>query len=331
MQKIAIALLLVSNCVIAQQADTLVSLSSSWAIDPKSKVGATARIPATNQNPFPYCFATAAAMLYDQNQCIIAGKKSCDNSPTSFLAIAAAGQKDIGQGKLSPLVGGSPIKSLEYLLTTGKVLESDCGYTNISILQDVGLYKLTHELKLLHDARNKYWPRAPYLSNYYRYQFKNVVQEINHTIDETAIDQMLTQPFELEKITAQVLLNPKCFTPKKSSRQFQLKFTTVDLKNLTAAQQQIHKLLKQKKPIIVNFCPRLNNHTHCNQDQPLHSLVIIAQAKAVHKITKDSRTVYWVVNSWGESWQEKNTDGWVYADPLLEALVGEIVWLEVKQ
>jgi hypothetical protein len=41
--------------------------------------------------------------------------------------------------------------------------------------------------------------------------------------------------------------------------------------------------------------------------------------------------VYWVVNSWGETWQKENADGWIFADSLLESLIGEIVWLEFKQ
>jgi hypothetical protein len=53
-------------------------------------------------------------------------------------------------------------------------------------------------------------------------------------------------------------------------------------------------------------------------------------AKATHRGTGDQRTAYWIVNSWGETWQEKNTDGWIFADSFLESVFAEIIWLDQK-
>lgn len=327
MRKIIFALLLVCNYSTAQTVTSLIKLDDSWKIDNKTKIGTSVRISATNQHPFPYCFATAATMLYDQTVCSLNNAKQCKNPQTSFLAISAAGQGFKELNKLNPNAGGSPIKSLNYLLNTGRVNESDCGYNNI--FNDTGLYKLTYELRTLHEKYKKYEARAPYLSGYFKYEFTKTIKQLSSELDQQTIDELLSDYYDLEKITAKTLLNAKCFKPQEIDNKFQIKFTRVDSKDLKQAQLQIEKLLRQKKPIIVNFCTSLNKNNECG-NQTLHSLIIISQAKAVHKITEDKRTVYWLVNSWAEEWQQQNSDGWVYADKLLEALVGEIIWLELK-
>lgn len=339
MQKIILyMLLLTASSSFAQQitSTSLEKLDTAWTINTKTKIGANTRILATSQDPFPFCFSTAAAMLYDQTICTLNNKDCTQQPPTSFLAITSAGQGLNVKERINPLVGGSPIRSLEYLLAMGPVSTAQCNYTWLTTSKNTSssnysVYRLNNDLKPAQDNWKKYKTTAPYLSRFHKFQYKQILSDINPNITQQEIDQLIEEPFNLEKITAQLLLPSSCWqTTEKSSTQFELKFTKIDPKNLKQSFAIIEKLLKQKKPIIVNFCTTrpINGVCESYNNQNLHSFIIIAQATAVHKITEDKRTVYWVVNSWGETWQQQNSDGWVYADKLLEAVTGEIAWLE---
>lgn len=324
MRKIIVILFFLFSTVQAQEqtSSSLFKVDSSWIVDPKTRLGSETRIAATQQNPFPYCFSTAAAMLYDQTNCNMAGK--CDK-PTSFLAITQAGQNLENTEELNPQEGGSPLKSITSLLT-GRIIDHDkCNYD--VMLTRSGLYRLIYDAKSYYDNYHKYKQRAAYLSNYYRYLLKELLETINPRSTLDLVDNILQkEKFDLNYVTFKTLLNPECFDKNVNANKYSVKLTKIDSKNIKPAILQIENLLRKKKPIIVSFCPTLTHSGKCADS--LHSLVIIAQARIQHRITGDRRTAYWLVNSWGEDWQQKNSDGWVYADRLLESLVGELIWLE---
>lgn len=324
MRKIVFLLFFIASAVQAQQqtSTSLFRVDSSWTVDPKTRIGSINRIKATQQNPLPYCFSTAAAMLYDQTNCNTVGR--CEKQ-TSFLAITQAGQGLENTEQLDPKEGGSPFKSVKHLLT-GQIVEYDkCNYANIL---RTGLYRLTYDAKAYYENYHRYKQRAAYLSNYYRYLLKNVLEELNPRVSLDTVDDILQrEKFDLNYVTFKTLLTSECFeTRTDTANKYSVKFTKIDSKNIKPAILQIESLLRKKKPIIVSFCPTLTKDGKCSDY--LHSLIIVAQARVQHQITGDRRTAYWLVNSWGEEWQEQNSDGWVYADRLLEALVGELIWLE---
>lgn len=325
MRKIIFLVLILPNIVLAQPS-ALLKIDSSWIIDPKTKAGSTTRVQATQQNPLPFCFATAAAVLYDQTRCNI-DSKDCKDT-TSFLALASAGQ-GLEIDKLNPSNGGSPTKSLRYLLDNGSVSYNKCNYNQIYNTNQYAVYRLVNDLKLTQTKWQDYKERAKYLSNFYKFQFKSILKEVNPSITQQRVNNLLNSNFNLEKITASLLLNKDCFSFNEKDQRFIIKFTKIDSKDIKSAVNQISTLLKQKKPIIVNFCA-LQNTNDCANSSEIHSFVIVAQAKATHKYSLDKRTVYWVVNSWGEDWQQQNSDGWIYADKLLETITGELIWLEQK-
>ena len=193
-------------------------------------------------------------------------------------------------------------------------------------------YLLPQELKQAQLNWFKYKDRTEYLANYHKFVFKDILKKLNPEIDESLIKQLFEQSVDHEKIAAKVLLGDSCTNNLQKDNRFKIKFTKVDLTNLSLITQTIDKLLSQRKPIIVNFCTnKLIEGSLCEaKNSDLHSLVIIAKATVVHQITGDRRQAYWLVNSWGEEWQEKNTDGWVFADKLLENITGELIWLDPK-
>jgi hypothetical protein len=326
------ALLLFAHQALAQQTG-LAKIEHFWTLDKKSQTGAKSRIPAAQQNPLPFCFSTAASQLYDQAICMQAGS-NCQKQPlTSFLAITPAGQGFLEPTRLNTVRGGIPIKSLEYLLQQGRVSLTNCNYNHLKPTDtNLTTYLLTQELAQSQLNWLKYKDRAPYLASYFKFAFKDVLTKLSPAISAELVQELIEAPVDVEKIAAILLLPAACTTNLEKPKQFTVKFTKIDLANLRQATKTIDKLLSQQKPIIVNFCSsKLIEGSLCEPNNPnLHSLIIIGKATVVHQITGNHRYAYWLVNSWGEEWQEKNMDGWVFADKLLENITGELIWLDPK-
>lgn len=308
-------------------------VTKSWELDWTTTQGAKTRVLAHQQNPYSFCFSTAAAALWDQQRCLLANR-GCKTFPrSSFLAATPAGQ-DLPVGVAIEINrAGSTVRSLRHLSETGFVgfdrcnynhaKETDADYT-LKLTTQGEITKLIVQAKERWDEHQKY---APYLERFWRRAFRETVRVANPQLGIEIVDRILAQPLTEPELMSKILVGPGCYTDLKRDRRFRVQYQAINSKSRATA-ALIEELLAQNKPVIVNIClsGSVADCTEINR----HSLVVVAQAKAKHSATGDLRTVYWVVNSWGELWQQANADGWVFADHFLDGVLGEVVWLDQK-
>lgn len=308
------------------QLPSLISPSKEWEINLRSTIGAKTRIKATHQDPLPFCFATAATMLWDQHRCTIDKKNCFDQTPSSFLATVAAGQRFSLGSEIDMRNGGSPYLSLNHIVKNGFVEYKNCNYSE-------DLKDKKHQLYQLDSFRQqwlKYRDYTPYLERFYKKEFIKTVQNFNPEITELEAEIILNMPLSETELSSVLLIRPGCWKNSIKDNRFVIKYFDVKV-NLNAKKTFgiINKLLDEKKPVLINFCSKTTKNLPCGHSD-YHSAIIIARSIAINNITKDKRTVYWIVNSWGEGWQAENRDGWVFADNLLEEINGELIWLDLK-
>lgn len=317
---LSLVLTILTNVVTAQQ--VMVPVTTDWKIDPKTRVGATTRITATQQNPFPFCFSTAAAMLYDQHRCMQENKLCSTIQQTSFLAVTASGQRLDSTGEIDVLLGGAPVLSLlELIKLKNPPSFANCNYNQIDPKNTNIQYKLS-SLNGIRELWLKYKDYTPYLERYYRREYKNVLREIRPSITDEETNVILNLYLSSGEIAAQLLLNKQCFSDTVKDPKYTIKYVSPN--DPKAALAAIDKILSTKRPVLISFCYTDN----CKTD--MHSLILISRAKFINEITNDTRTAYWLVNSWGEEWQKQNHDGWVFAEHLLTKITGALLWLETK-
>jgi hypothetical protein len=300
-----------------------------WQLDLQNRVGYQTRVKATQQNPYPFCFATGAAMLFDQQRCQT-NRRDCTNAPTtSFLHAVAAGQSS---KTLNADAGGNAVASLRHLTETGYLEHKDCNYnhldsTNPSFNQQaVDMLQQYDAARRAETAWNTHKNYAPYLERFYRSQWNKALQKINPQLTDTQTQEWLGRVSTKSELMSLALLSSCTKSPRKDNR-FRAAYRTNAV--LEENYQLIESLLRKNKAVLVNFCVNAKSNDECMGNNR-HAAVIVAQTKATHRGTGDQRTAYWIVNSWGETWQEKNMDGWIFADSFLESVFAEIIWLDQK-
>lgn len=306
---------------------TLVPPDSNWTINFDSRVGSSTRIKATDQEPFPFCFATAAAMLWDQQRCT-ADKKDCaTQTASSFLAAVPAGQR-LGLGSEIDLKnGGSPLLSLYHLVQKGAVSYDRCNYSQIPP-NSSSAYVLTHHNNPIRQSWLKYRDYTPYLERYYKREFFKFLRNYNPKLADEQAEIILHTSMSDSEFAALLLVNSDCWTHAVRDNRFTINWEKIENRsNAKKAFKIINNLLEQQKPVIIIFCRIITDKEDCGQNND-HSVIIVAKAMASNEVTGDQRTVFWIVNSWGEKWQQENRDGWVFADALLNGINGELIWLE---
>lgn len=324
---IATLLVLLPALVSAQYAHpSFRPVQGLWTLS-RVKIGALTRIKAPQQNPYPFCFSTAAVNLYDQQQCNL-NKTHC-STQTSFLAVTPAGQK-LAQ-ELEPRLGGSPYLSLQYLLDTGRVDYHQCNYAVLeqNEQQWPQFIYAASQLNLQKGNWQKYQKRTPYLERYFRRQYTQQAKLLNPQITQLQVLELLQNSYSEKQLMHKLLFQSSCFNTKPAQNYEIKQVVVADQKNIKLAHTTIQNLLQENKPVLVNICTHQQYPKPCAADKQ-HSVVIAAKSTAKHQITRDTRTVYWIINSWGEKWQQDYADGWVFGDSLLESIIGEIIWLEFK-
>lgn len=309
--------------------ESLVSPGEDWEIDFDNKIGASTRIKATEQRPFVFCFATAAAMLWDQKRCWI-DEVQCNNQPqSSFLSAVPAGQNFRLGKEIDLRAGGSALLSLNFIVEHGSILLENCNYGYLDPNKIDYIDNFFRVSKTAKVSWEKY-KDCPHLEAFYRKQFVKAIQDFNPSITESQAEILLTLSLSETELWSSLLINSNCWDFKIRDDRFSVKFKKVENRSdIKTAFNTIDNLLKERKPVIVNFCTKVYKNEPCKMENS-HAAVIIARATANNTITGDKKSVYWIVNSWGEGWQKENRDGWVFSENLLNGVYGEIIWLETK-
>jgi hypothetical protein len=182
-------------------------------------------------------------------------------------------------------------------------------------------------------AWRRYKQRSPYLERFYRREYTQQLKNLNPQLSESILDELLQGTESETKVLHKILLTDSCLTnPQRDTRFVVQQLATPTNPEILVEQgfAIVNKLLQQNKPVLVQACLSGKSAQQCEQPNK-HAFVVVAQTTARHRYTGDTRQAYWVVNSWGEDWQQAHADGWVFAEPLLQALLGEIVWLDATQ
>lgn len=311
-----------------------IPVGDQWVISEKSKVGARSRVQSRDQNPYPFCFSFAATALFDQQRCITSKTDCSKQERSSSLAVSGAGQ-DLPQGEVNITKGGVGSQSLQQLLIGGHVPDSLCNY-NIHDPKDPeyqtqlgNQLSASGSLKFYREGWQKYQEYTPYLERFYRTQFTNSIRKMNPSVNEEEILHFLKTQKSDTQLWGSLLLKPACFKDAKVEDNYNIKTSIVDTaEERRKAYLTINKLIEKNIPVFTGIC--VGNLFENKCDSSLHAVVIVAKGTAYSKLTGDKRTVYWIVNTWGEHWQEKNADGWIFAESFIERVIGEIVWLESK-
>lgn len=298
------------------------AVPNTWTMVPGTQTGAVTRILALNQNPYPFCFSYAASALFDQQRCMHNNKNCAQEPRTSALAATSAGQEL--PGLIDITKGGIGSYSVRHLVETGFVFDASCSYHIKETVYPEHL-QFTQTNWLKHKDYNSY------LERYYRAQFTKAVVNIQPNIATEKIIELLNNKQEPKQLISELLLQPSCFSPIYRDDSWQ-----IHTKVITGAPKadQVFKLinqqLKQNRAVFTGICTGQTGFKDNKCEGSLHAVVVIASAKFKSQHTTDTRTAYWIVNTWGEAWQTQNSDGWIFAESFVDRVTGEIIWLSKK-
>lgn len=293
-----------------------------WQVDQKI-LGHPSMVPLyTGQDPFPFCAAHAASILYDQHECMSAGKNCALRPRTSPLSLVSASQKT--PNKINWEQGGDPLSALNQIIENrGAASYDKCNYGSIKELRKNKSQDFTRIFGV-YSSYVSYRNWDGYLKRYYRDEF---IWEIgNLGLPNHNINHIFAKNFNnTNDLFTDIFLTEECKTiDLPSSRQYKSNFIENSNQDIALSFKIIHNLLKSKTPVGINLCLNISvGFKTCSK----HSLTIIAESTARNKVTGDIRKVYRIANTWGENWQKDHSDGWVFADQLLLG-VYQIYWLD---
>lgn len=330
---------LVTTHVYAQSSLTLVPIGDSWKIDQSTVVGASSRVKTYNQDPYPFCFSVAASLLWDQQRCMADSRDCNDHARTNFISITPRGQQ-LPMSQINVFGGGSPLLSLQELVNNGgAALHTECNLKQDALSdldENVARSKRSEIAGALNIVKHNYqqWRKykdyTPYLERWHAREFIRSARIIDPSLTDQMARSLLEKEQHQNELFASLLLDETCQQPSKKDTRFGLRYVKLTAEIDTKRKFDIiNAQLDARTPVMISFCLYSNQkEANCVRK---HAMVIIAKAQAVHNITTDRKTVYWVINTWGEEWQRKNNDGWVSVENLIDSVFGEIVWLEHRQ
>lgn len=296
--------------------------TNTWHISKTLQVGAKIRIKSIDQDPFPFCFSFSAANLLDQHLCQL-NNLDCRQQPrTSGLAATHAGQK-LAKNNLDVFTGGFGSLSLQYLLDHGTVPHDSCNYNYFNTRQ-----QWAEQLNASRGVRavwRKYHSDNPdklaHISD-----FAAWARKVNPQITYNTIKQSINYK-PLTRVFGGLLVTDACYNtkPVTSSLKMQRYLASNSLLAINL-DHTIKALLQENKPVYVSVCL---DAAHVCQDR--HVVIILAESIAFNgEKPLDTKPVYWVLNTWGESWQQEYSDGWILKHNLLNNIRGELLWLDHK-
>jgi len=308
-----------------------VDLKEDWQIIEISRAGSRTRINAgVGQDPFPFCAAAAATLLWDQHRCMT-DHRDCTLQPrTSFLAVTSASQS-LPTNKINPNEGGAPLLSLSRIVESGGgVAHNVCNYDAIEQRRQP-FVPIVNNMMMYAAQWKKYRNYSPYLERFHRRNFLKLAHRINPLRTAEELEEILfkSENMKMDEVFALIALMPKCFDQDfiPDNRFKIINVRVGDEFDRRTSFDTIKKSLEKNRPVLVNFCLNPDAKVKgCHR----HSAVIVAQAQVQNKITGDIRLAYWLVNTWGEDWQSAHSDGWFFAENFITGVYGEVSWLESR-
>jgi hypothetical protein len=310
----------------------VVDLKEEWRMIEASRTGSRTRVnTGVGQDPFPFCAAAAASLLWDQHRCMNDHGDCALQPRTSFLAVTSVSQS-LPSNKINPNEGGAPLLSLSRLVESGGgVTHNECNYDAIEQRRQPFI-PIVNNMMMYAAQWKKYRNYSPYLERFHRRNFLKLAYRINPLRTTQELEEILfkSENMKMDEVFALIVLMPQCFEQDFiPDNRFKINNVRVGEEfDRRTSFDTIKKSLEKNKPVLVNFCLNPDAKVKgCHR----HSAVIVSQAQVQNKITGDIRLAYWLVNTWGEDWQSAHSDGWFFAENFITGVYGEVSWLETKK
>lgn len=294
-----------------------------WVVDRENVIGHRTRVQLYNgQDPFPFCAAYAASILYDQNECML-NRADCSTVPrTSALSLVAASQSSERAVKFE--TGGSSLLALNYIVhNSTKTSHAWCNTDDVHqprINKGSDLNNLFSHMINYH----QFIRYRGYMMRYYRDEFLRIARTLGVTDTSIALAALRAKPSTVNELATELLLKNCDRRDQIRNAKYKVVFNSIKNFDIEASHALITQQLGEHRPVQINMCM---NAVVGFQNCFKHATVVYAESTATNQITGDVRKVYQLANTWGESWQAAHSDGWIFADNMLEG-VYEIMWLE---
>jgi hypothetical protein len=277
-------------------------------------------LPATiNQAPFPVCSGAAAITLYLQYQCRKINseckEKDLDKIP-SVLAFAGIGLnvRDYEKYKTHDVVvyhsSGDSGHTLFVLQGLDDIQAESCfSLEQFQQRHHLDASSMENALTKLESEYDQYKTTGSVCMDCLINQIKI---DFGITISPTVLARALEKDF-FDKFLYDIFLK-NCKT-RVPADEFKLGHWPLDLHDLITYENLIAKtkmLLKQNKPFSASFyayVKRESSDAHSDG----HSFVITGYKKICDSKGKICKDYLKVLSSWGQEWQDKNSEGWIDA------------------
>lgn len=312
--------------------------------------------PIMSQDTIGICYAFAASTILTAENCRATGNSKCNqvNSDQVFspLALASYGRVSDSSAKAKKSVpsqdglpGGSIANTLQGATYTNGGAPSEACMSLDKVLSRLGGAKEAQQfqaeawerLKGLYD-KSKALPKGcdSCTSDFYA----TAQGELEKNFDVKISNDRLLKAFAQDTYSRffDMIMTPKeCKNPLEFLRL--VNEDKVEVKtyppngtkgNYNGAIENIKMVLGQGKLLgLGSLCLDLKpSESSC---QSMHGVAIAGYRKVCKgNSTSDCRDVVKVINSWGDSWQRRNDDGWVDARKLLDRTFygeGTLAWL----
>jgi hypothetical protein len=314
-------------------------------------------MPSTrSQDALSICFAAAAATMIDEFQCYVNKNEKCtevpNNERTSQLDMARFGQKKEDFNDAQDRYeyaglkdgGGTYIALVNTSRTGGFMVSEECAPLNKAL---IGTKDTT-------DAQFELWKKFKSFHEKYRAD-KCPTCEVTMSgreAEEIKKNYQLNQPAEQvakamaqdtwEKALENLLIPEKCIdflelisisSKLDYPNYFPPKEATTNPDALTAKAKEV--VCNAKRPVGIDFCTKKDTKAGSTCKDLMHAVVIEGYREmCADKARTKCVPSFKVRNSWGESWQKANNDGWIDASTISKAGYNKgaaLYWLEPRK
>ena len=300
-----------------------------WVVEKDEIVGHATRVRLFNgQDPFPFCAAWAASILYDQHACSSAGSDCALQPRTAALSLVSASQSS---ERVAFNAGGSALLALNALVnSTQPVSHEQCNIDDVYQPRNNKGTDLNNLFSHYMNYRN-FMRHRGYMMRYYRDEFLRTARQLGMSDRVHTLQILHGKWTTVDELATALLVGERCAMRRdlqtSGARRARVHFMRIHDFNIQLSHDTISEHLAQRRPVLVAVCMNIVvGFQNCFK----HATVIVNEGWAHNTITGDRRKVYRVANTWGESWQSVHNDGWMFADLLLEG-VYEIITLQEAQ
>ncbi len=329
-----------------------------------SSVIAVTNMPKTrSQDSFGICYSFVATALLDEANCVANKISDCsalkDEERFSALDIARYGSKVVEgmsdkdrESFVGLNEGGSAALTIDQALGKFSVTEACAPFNQVvsKVKEPAEAQKLEMSMwKAFKDAHESYLKKTKECANCGLEYATAKPQELKDKFNLKASNQEILEAFSQQTYATfldRLLVPEGCIiadnTIAVDGKWNLQQFPTKAKADYQSSINKIKEVLSKKRPIAFSFCAQdkvtVKSLKACGEikDKNGNTVgaghgVVIKGYRKVCKSPGDCYEALQIQNSWGEGWQNANSDGWVDAKVLLDRSfyeLGVLTWLE---